>query len=81
MGQKPRPKPKHLHAKLLAIRERLGLSQSELVRLLDCQLTPARISEYESGIREPNLLTILAYSRAARIPVEHIIDDNLDLND
>jgi transcriptional regulator with XRE-family HTH domain len=77
MGQQPRPKPKRLAVKLLTIRQRLGLSQSELVRRLDCQLTSARISEYESGIREPNLLTILAYARAARIPVEKIIDDKL----
>ena len=79
MGQRPRSKPVRLAAKLLVIRQRLGVSQSELVRLLDCQLTPARICEYESGIREPNLLTILAYSRAASVPVEKIIDDDLDL--
>ncbi len=75
MGQKPRPKPKRLAAKLRRIRKRLRLSQPELVRLLDCQLTSARISEYESGIREPNLLTILAYARVAGITVEQIIDD------
>jgi transcriptional regulator with XRE-family HTH domain len=77
VGQKPRPKPQHLAAKLLAIRQRLGLSQADMVRLLDCQLTSARLSEYESGIREPNLLVLLAYSRAANIPVENIIDDEL----
>ena len=27
MGQQPRPKPKHLATKLLAIRQRLGVSQ------------------------------------------------------
>lgn len=77
MAQQPRPKPKHLAAKLLAIRQRLGVSQSEMVRLLGSHLTSARISEYESGIREPNLMTILAYSRVAKIPVEKIIDDKL----
>jgi transcriptional regulator with XRE-family HTH domain len=79
MGYRPRPKPKRLAAKLLAIRERLGLSQSEMADLLGYQLTSARISEYESGIREPNLLVLLAYSRAANIPVEKIIDDDLNL--
>ena len=79
MGQQPRPKPRHLAAKLHAIRQRLGVSQSELVRLLNADLTSARVSEYESGIREPNLLTILAYSRAAKISVEKIIDDDLTI--
>lgn len=81
MGQRPRPKPKHLAAKLLAIRHSLESSQAEIVRLLDCQLTSARISEYESGTREPSLLTVLAYARAAGITVEQIIDDDLDLFD
>ena len=79
MGQHARPKPRHLAAKLLAIRQRLGVSQSEMVRLLNSQLSSARVSEYESGIREPSLLTILAYSRAANISVERIIDDELTI--
>jgi transcriptional regulator with XRE-family HTH domain len=79
MGQKPRPKPQFLAAKLLAIRQRLGVSQSEMLRLLNAQISTARVSEYESGIREPNLLTLLAYSRAANIPVEQIIDDELTI--
>lgn len=79
MAQHPRPKPKHLAAKLLAIRQRLGVSQSEMVRLLNARFTTARISEYESGIREPNLLTILAYARAAKVTVEKIIDDELTM--
>ena len=41
----------------------------------------ARVSEYENGIREPNLLTILAYARFAKLPVEYLIDDDLDLDD
>ena len=77
MAQYPRPKPKHLAAKLLAIRQRLGVSQSEMVRLLNARFTTARISEYESGTREPSLMTVLAYARAAKIPVEKIIDDKL----
>jgi len=43
MGQKPRPKPRYLAAKLLVIRQRLGVSQSEMVRLLNYQVTSARI--------------------------------------
>jgi len=55
-----------------------------MVRLLDFQISVAsvsvaRVSEYENGIRKPNLLTILAYSRAAGVPVEKLIDDDLTI--
>lgn len=79
MGKQARPRPRYLAAKLLAIRQRLGVSQSEMVRLLKAQISTARISEYESGVREPNLLTILAYARAAKVTVEKIIDDELTI--
>ena len=79
MGQKRRPRPQFLAAKLLVIRQRLGVSQSGMVRLLGFQVSVARVSEYENGLREPNLLTLLAYSRAANIPVEKIIDDELTI--
>jgi transcriptional regulator with XRE-family HTH domain len=49
-----------------------------MVRLLNFQVTSARVSEYEKGIREPNLLVLLAYARAAGISVEEIIDDDID---
>ena len=52
-----------------------------MARLLGCQLTPARISELENGLREPNLLVLLAYARAGDVPVERLIDDHLDLYD
>lgn len=74
-----RPKPKRLAAKVLAIRQAFGLSQSEMVQRLNFQTTGARISEYESGTREPNLLVLLAYARAAKIRVELLIDDKLSL--
>jgi len=79
VGQRPRPKPKHLAAKLLALRERLGLSQAELARLPDFQLTSARVSEYEHGAREPSLPVLLAYARVAKILLENIVDDDLSL--
>ena len=79
--RKPRPKPKHLAAKLLAIRQALGLSQSEMVARLEFKVSTARISEYEHGTREPNLIVLLTYSRAGRVKVENLIDDDLDLFD
>jgi hypothetical protein len=42
-------------------------------------ITSARISEYEHGTREPNMLTLLAYARLAGVPLEQIVDDNTPL--
>ena len=81
MGHRSRPKPKHLAAKLLAIRQRLEFTQFEMARLLKLQIAAARVSEYEHGTREPNLLVLLAYARAGDVPVERLIDDHVDLYD
>ena len=77
-----RPKPKFLAAKLLAIRQNLGLSQTELARrlnLIELNVMYHRISEYEHGRREPNLMVLLAYARAANIPLENIVDDDIEI--
>ena len=74
------PKPKHLASKLRQIRERYRLSQSEIAFLLAPGMSCARVSEYESGARVPNLLVLLAYARLAKIPLEQIVDDRLELN-
>ena len=79
MGYKPRSRPEHLAAKLLAIRSKLGVSQSQMLKLLQCDAQPARLSEYENGKREPNLRLILSYARLAKVPVESLIDDAVDL--
>lgn len=76
-----RPKPKRLAEKLRQIREALGLSQTEMLKRLGLEeeMKYARISEYETGLREPSLLTLLAYSRAAGIHMEVLADDETDL--
>ena len=74
-----RPVPQKLPAKLLAIRETFGASQSQMARALNCKVITARISEYEHGTREPNLIVLLAYARLAEIPLEQIIDDRKDI--
>ena len=77
MGTKPRRRPENLGRKLLQIRNALGLSQSEMLRRLGVErsFSPARISEYESGVREPSLSMLLAYASVAGVHLEHIIDD------
>jgi transcriptional regulator with XRE-family HTH domain len=80
MGRTARRKPARLGGKLLQIRNALGLSQNELIRLLGFkELVQGTISAYESGGREPSLLVLLAYARAANVAVEALIDDELDL--
>ena len=83
MGTKPRHRPEKLGRKLLHIRHTLGLSQSEMLRRLGIEelTTAARISEWESGIREPTLPTLLAYGSIARVHLEAIVDDNAILPD
>ncbi len=76
-----RPKPKRLSEKLRQIRIALGLSQPEMLKHLRVEEMIAyhRISEYESGKREPLLMILLQYARVARVPTEVLIDDDLDL--
>lgn len=77
MGNK-RPRPTRLAEKLLAIRQNLGLSQPKMASLLNLDMYH-RLSEYESGRREPTLMVLLRYARVANIPVESVIDDEMDL--
>ncbi|MDQ3816195.1 MAG: helix-turn-helix domain-containing protein [Acidobacteriota bacterium] len=80
MGKTSRRKPVRLGEKLLHIRQALGLSQNQLIRRLGFEeLVQGTISAFESGGREPSLLVLLAYARAANVSVESLIDDTLDL--
>ncbi|HWS89428.1 MAG TPA: helix-turn-helix transcriptional regulator [Pyrinomonadaceae bacterium] len=79
MARGARLKPDRLSEKLIQIRIALGLSQNELIRRLEVDLTQNRISEYETGKGEPPLPILLRYARLAGICVERLIDDELDL--
>jgi transcriptional regulator with XRE-family HTH domain len=76
-----RPKPVRLAEKLRQIRIELGLSQTEMLARLGLvtSMHYGRISEYEQAKREPTLITLLAYARAASVHLEDIVDDDLDL--
>lgn len=78
MGYK-RPRPTRLAAKLFLIRRRLGLSQPQLAKRLNAGIPYNDISKYEHDKNEPPLAVLLAYSRAAKIPLERIVDDELSL--
>ena len=83
MGRGARRRPRHLAAKLLQIRDRLfgGLSQGELIELLGLTdyINRGEISDFERGVREPDLLTLKAYADGAGISVDDLIDDDVKL--
>jgi len=79
MGQAPRPRPARLGEKLLTIRERLGLSQTEMCRALELEVNYSAVSNYELGTREPPLPVLLKYARLAGVYVDVLIDDDLSL--
>ena len=83
MGRKPRLKPDRLAEKLLRIRKSLHLTQFEMLKHLgfEDRISYRRISEFELGDAEPPLPVLLQYSRVARVHLEDIVDDELELPD
>lgn len=84
MGRAPRPKPERMAFKLLQIRTALGLTQDEMLKRLNYRKSPlyaSQISDFEQGKREPPVLVLLRYARAAGVPMEMLVDDDLDLPD
>lgn len=79
MGRSPRPKPLQLGAKLLMVRQRLGLSQTAMCKALELKVTYAAICQYELGTREPPLPVIVKYAELAGCSTDYLIDDRLDL--
>jgi transcriptional regulator with XRE-family HTH domain len=81
VGVRARQRPERLAEKLLQVRVALGLSQSELLRRLELEdsISYKKISDYERGEREPSLIILLRYARAANVSTDILIDDALDL--
>ncbi len=79
MGHSPRPRPARLGEKLLTIRQRLGLSQTQMCKALDLRVDYSAISNYELGTREPPLPVLLKYARLVGISTDVLIDDEMDL--
>jgi len=75
MGRTRRRRPKHLPTKLLAIRRKLGMSQTQMAKALGLQVHYSAVSNFELGTREPDLLTILSYAQLAKISTDLLIDD------
>jgi transcriptional regulator with XRE-family HTH domain len=81
MGQTRRRRPKKLPRKLLAIRKALGMSQTEMAKALKLTTAYTSVSGFERGKREPDLITLLYYSKLAKVPMETLVDDKLNLTD
>lgn len=79
MGRSRRNKPVKLSYKLLAIRKRLRMSQTEMARALELKVHYSAVSNYELGTREPDLIIVLRYARLAGVPMEILVDDKLNL--
>jgi len=84
MGRAKRNTPVRLAEKLTSVRVSLKLSQTDLINRIgseDIPLYKADISKYESGLREPPLIILLRYAKLARVSVETLIDDEINLPD
>jgi transcriptional regulator with XRE-family HTH domain len=84
MGRSRRPRPARLAAKLRQIRTALGLTQQEMFEHLGetrTTLYRGHIGLYETGQRTPSMLVVLQYARVAGVPMELLVDDDLDLPD
>jgi transcriptional regulator with XRE-family HTH domain len=82
MGHGRPERPQRLAEKLIKIRMKLRLSQAGMAEALekqDVKAYPSYIARYELEERVPGPLTLLAYAKIARVSVEQIIDDELDL--
>ena len=44
-------------------------------------IKPGRISEFETGRREPNLFVLAAYARLAKVHLESVADDHVLVKD
>lgn len=81
MGKQVRKRPERLQEKLFEIRQKLGLSQSEMVSRMGLtgEIERDYVSKFERGTLEPTLWVLLQYARAANVYVDVLIDNELDL--
>jgi len=69
--------PKRLPRKLLAIRQKLGVSQTEMAKLLELKVSYTVVSAFERGKQEPDLSILLRYARLAGVSTDVLIDDKV----
>lgn len=81
MGRTSREKPARLAEKLVQIRQTLGLSQDEIIRLMGLteRLSRDDVSKYERGVREPSLPVLLKFAQVTGICLDVLVNDELNL--
>src|SRR4030095_14235819 len=81
MGRGVRRRPMRLADKLRQIRDDLGLTQEELLDHfgLTQYVNRGEVSDFERGVREPDLLTLKAFAEGAGVYVDDLIGAALDL--
>ena len=82
MGSAKQEKPQKLAQKLKDIRLTLGFTQDEMAKALKThgvKMYRGYVGSFEIGARVPSLVVTLAYARIAKVPMEIICDDELDL--
>lgn len=66
--------------KLLLIRKYLNVSQPVMAKLLELSRA-GFVSEYEKGVREPNLIVTFRYSRLGKVSMESVVDDEVNVTE
>lgn len=81
MGRRARYIPKQLPYKLIQIRKALGLTQQEMLEVLELpeEIIQTSISQYEKGKIEPPIFVLLRYAEVANIWLEALVRDELAL--
>jgi transcriptional regulator with XRE-family HTH domain len=72
-------KLKELPRKLIAVRQKLGLTQTQMAKRIGLRVSPGEVAEYESGFTEPDLIVLMAYSELAAVNMEVFAYDELEL--
>lgn len=73
--------PRHLGVKLRQIRVALGLTQEEMLKLLDLSpvISQTTISAYERNAKLPPYFVLARYGDVANLWIDVLVRDSLDL--
>lgn len=77
----PKSIPQRLGAKLKKIRTAHGWTLDEMAEVLGRKGVSrrTRVYEWETGVRQPDLPTLLTYARIAGVSTDVLIDDDIEL--
>ena len=78
----PRKVPSRLGQKLMTIRLHLGYTLEDMGDAVGRNDTSrrARVYEWEKGLRQPDLSSLLRYAELVNISTDDLIDDDVNIN-